>query len=63
MDFIERLFHITPDGGNGLAELAILLGLACVCTGLLFTRLLVARHDSTNHLGVSDSRGSGKPLK
>lgn len=63
MDFIERLFHIAPDGGNGLAELAILLGLACVCIGLLFTRLLIARHDSTNRAVPGDSLGSGKPLK
>jgi len=25
MDFIERIFHISPDGGNGLWELAIAL--------------------------------------
>jgi hypothetical protein len=23
MDFIERLFHISPDGGTGVLELAI----------------------------------------
>jgi hypothetical protein len=23
MDFIERLFHVSPDGGNGMTELAI----------------------------------------
>ena len=25
MDFIEGIFHISPDGGNGLWELAIAL--------------------------------------
>ncbi|MGH9604880.1 MAG: hypothetical protein ACRD3N_04185 [Terracidiphilus sp.] len=25
MDFIERLFHVAPDGGSGLLELAIML--------------------------------------
>ncbi len=25
MDFIERLFHISPDGGNGVTELAYVL--------------------------------------
>ena len=25
MDFIERVFHIAPDGGNGITELAIVL--------------------------------------
>jgi hypothetical protein len=28
VDFIERLFHISPDGGSGLTEWAILLALA-----------------------------------
>ncbi len=27
MDFIERIFHIAPDGGTGLLELAIVLAL------------------------------------
>jgi hypothetical protein len=27
MDFIERVFHIAPDGGSGSLELAIVLGL------------------------------------
>ena len=27
MDFIERIFHIAPDGGSGTLELAIVLGL------------------------------------
>jgi hypothetical protein len=25
MDFIEKVFHIAPDGGNGMTELAFLL--------------------------------------
>ncbi len=25
MDFIERIFHVAPDGGTGLLELAFLL--------------------------------------
>jgi hypothetical protein len=25
MDFIERIFHLAPDGGSGSLELAILL--------------------------------------
>ena len=27
MDFIERLFHLSPDGGNGLTEAIWLCGL------------------------------------
>jgi hypothetical protein len=29
MDFVERIFHIAPDGGNGLTELAIMFAIAC----------------------------------
>lgn len=25
MDFIERIFHVAPDGGSGVLELAIVL--------------------------------------
>ena len=25
MDFIERIFHVAPDGGTGLLELAMML--------------------------------------
>jgi uncharacterized OsmC-like protein len=31
MDFIERIFHIAPDGGNGLTEWAIVLVGLCAC--------------------------------
>jgi hypothetical protein len=34
MDFIERVFHIAPDGGNGLTEWAIVQACGCAC--LLF---------------------------
>ena len=30
MDWIERLFGISPDGGNGLTELLIILALFAV---------------------------------
>jgi len=33
MDFIERWFHVSPDGGNGMTELTVLIaivGLAAV---------------------------------
>ena len=41
MDFIERLFHIAPDGGNGITELAIVLicGLAPLAANWLSKRL------------------------
>ncbi|HUA64178.1 MAG TPA: hypothetical protein VML19_35880 [Verrucomicrobiae bacterium] len=36
MDFIERIFHIAPDGGNGLTEAAILLACAFVAAGAVW---------------------------
>jgi hypothetical protein len=30
MDWMERIFNLAPDGGNGRAEVAILLAIACV---------------------------------
>ena len=40
MDFIERLFHIAPDGGNGITELAIALicGLVPLAANWLWKR-------------------------
>jgi hypothetical protein len=37
MDFIERLFHISPDNGSGLTELALLT--AVLAVPLLFAIL------------------------
>ena len=53
MLFIERLFHISPDNGNGVTEMAIL---AIVVAGLLLakaTRLLV---------GQAPLRGNSAPF-
>jgi hypothetical protein len=36
MDFVERWFHVSPDGGNGLYEVALLLGV--VLLGFLVYR-------------------------
>jgi hypothetical protein len=30
MDFIERIFHISPDGGTGVLELAIAFALLVI---------------------------------
>ena len=40
MDFIERWFGISPDGGSGLTELSYVLLLALVIV-LLFRRAIV----------------------
>ena len=30
MDFIERIFHISPDGGSGVLEFAIIFALLLI---------------------------------
>ncbi|HVS41512.1 MAG TPA: hypothetical protein VMU20_04525 [Candidatus Dormibacteraeota bacterium] len=35
MDWMERIFHVDPDGGNGLFELAILVFLVVAVTMLV----------------------------
>jgi hypothetical protein len=39
MHFIEKLFQIAPDGGNGLTELAIVLALFCWGVVRIFRRI------------------------
>jgi hypothetical protein len=39
MDFFERIFHVSPDGGNGLAELMFLLGFLSVVTCITFRKV------------------------
>jgi hypothetical protein len=41
MDFIERLFHVSPDGGNGLTELLYLVAISAVGVGIIFRRRIV----------------------
>lgn len=38
MDFIERLFHIAPDGGDGMTELAIVFVAFLVSAGIYWLR-------------------------
>ena len=45
MDFIERLFGVSPDGGNGSLE-ALYLFVAVVAVGLVWT-LWRRRHASS----------------
>ncbi len=37
MDFIERWFHVSPDGGNGMLETAILISLGLASVALLYS--------------------------
>ena len=41
MDFLERLFHINPDGGSGATEMAYILLATVVVIGLAFRRRIV----------------------
>jgi hypothetical protein len=38
MDFIERLFGVSPDGGDGSAELMIVAAIVIVLAGILWSR-------------------------
>jgi len=38
MDFIERLFHVSPDGGSGLTELLYLVALSAIGLAIVFRR-------------------------
>lgn len=35
MDWIERVFHVSPDGGNGSFEVVVLLGALVLFTAAL----------------------------
>jgi hypothetical protein len=41
MDFIERLFGISPDGGSGATEMLLMLAPLVACVGAIFGRRIV----------------------
>ncbi len=43
MDFIERIFHMSPDGGSGLTESLVLLVVALVPLAFAALRASAAR--------------------
>jgi hypothetical protein len=43
MDFIERLFGMSPDGGSGATELVILLGVTLLVVVLSWRRSAMRR--------------------
>ena len=43
MDFIERFFGISPDGGDGSTELMIFVAVVVVIAAIAWRRLLRAR--------------------
>jgi len=48
MDFIERWFGISPDGGSGLTELSYFL-LLLVVVGILLYRRFAGRSTRAHH--------------
>jgi hypothetical protein len=40
MDFFERVFHISLDGGNGVAEVVVILGIIAIATSTLLRKCL-----------------------
>ncbi len=68
MDWVERVFHVSPDGGSGSLELGIAVGvvvaiamvLACVIRLLPAMRRLFQRLSrSDRHAGPSLDRFNG----
>lgn len=48
MDFIERIFHVAPDAGNGTLELAFVLVFLMLLLGVAALRLGVVRRYAGN---------------
>ena len=40
MDFIERLLDVSPDGGNGVTEASLVLGIFLVVMAIVFRRAI-----------------------
>jgi hypothetical protein len=40
MDFVERVFHISRDGGSGVAEFAVIYGIIAIATSALLRKCL-----------------------
>jgi hypothetical protein len=50
MDFVERIFHFSPDGGNGFTELLILICLALAASILCVNARRPRRKQRATHL-------------
>jgi hypothetical protein len=57
MDFIETLFHVSPDGGSGMTEVMFLTVPVIVCALLFVHRLRRSRRYAIQ----SQSDGHGVP--
>ena len=38
MDFVERIFHVAPDGGSGVLEFAIVLAFLVILLAVVMLR-------------------------
>jgi hypothetical protein len=63
MDWIERLFHLSPDGGNGALELGIATGALVALAMILVAAIkLVPTVRSWSHsLAKRSASGSNRP--
>lgn len=52
MDFIERIFHISPDGGSGMTELTFALAIFCIFA-FIVTRVAITRSNRADDRSVS----------
>jgi hypothetical protein len=50
MDFIERIFHVAPDGGNGMTELAIVAVVIFVSAAVYWLRRRRATNQTLSQL-------------
>ena len=41
MDFVERVFHVAPDGGSGALESLYVAAILTVATAVVFRRAIV----------------------
>ena len=59
MDFVERWFGISPDGGNGTFEAALVLGASVILLAVVWFARLMRRsgHRSRGGQHADESRG------
>ena len=60
MDFIEQWFKLSPDGGNGIAELMIVIGALVACCCAAFAAVPRLRHALLR--GIAGRQGRARQL-
>ena len=54
MDFLERIFHLSPDGGSGLTEFAVLVSILLATAVVPVFRLLLVVSDRSSRSSQLD---------